>query len=203
MEQKQVRPLGLPRWVWITIIIAILIALSFLGWIGTNKLTNNTVTGSITNSKTISVPVSSNNSATNSGMYTNKELGFSFEIPKDLVVFVFESFEGGYFANVDLGKKLNDQVFSYNDLSVRASSDGVYVSTLADLKDKYAKDNFITKTTLIKIGGQNGYKFELGGIAEGFGAITTNGKVNIEIIEYPSSDSETMDEIISSFRFAK
>jgi hypothetical protein len=198
---------GVAPWLLIVFIVVVLAGGGYLGWYyySQNKAKTTTPTTAVTTptvttttpSTTTTTPTTSTTSGLNT--YTNTTFGFSFQMPKDYIAFVTENFEGGHSLSIQLGQKASASVVNNANIDINIISD---TTALADLKKNYSKTNTdITTTDSYKIGGQDGYKFELGGIASGFGYITTNGKLSVKATTYPAADSKTIEQILSTFQF--
>ena len=59
------------------------------------------------------------------------------------------------------------------------------------------------KTSDIKIAGIDAVKYEIGGMGSGFSETVTNGKLLVEMTQYPSQNSDFIDQTLSTFQFTK
>lgn len=133
-----------------------------------------------------------------SSTYTDKTLGFSFTLPVSYYAFRSENFEGGHSVSIKLGKKNSDGTLDDSQISLTYIN---VASTLAELEKSTTANNDVIKTSATKVDGQDGVKYELGGMAGGYKVISTKGNSYVTFDNYPSSGSTILDGIVSSFKF--
>ena len=180
----------IPKWLIVTLAIVVVAALGVGGWYFLGQKDQTTV-------KTSPSPTSTSNKYINS----DSQFGFSFNLPKDYQVLEIPGGEGGPSYNLKIGKKTGDITAVDQNITIDIYK---YERTLAEFKKEYEKDNAdIIETSLIKIDGQDAWKYKIGGMGEGFHIIAVKDQYNLSIDFYPftNESSPIFDEIVSSFKF--
>ncbi len=167
---------------------------------GSAESTSTTATTNSTSSTAASTSSSSSVVATN--IFTHKELGFSFTLPAGYIAVDNYNCEGGCGSSIVIANSVSS--VSFNDTYVKLT----YNKT-GDTIDQMVKNDEIGSDNLgetnITIDGTNGKKISIGGFASGYYYYATKNGYNLEIKQYPSSDTnqKVVDSIVSTFQFTK
>ncbi len=191
---------------WLLIILGIIVVLGG-GYLLYAKYGKSLTTATTTTSPTATTSSPAITTATpttttsNKIIYTNSKYGFSFELPKDYVVFETGIAEGAEGVELKIGKKINEVSSETTWIKlIYYKNNSAYDELVADF-DKNNGD--ISKKSETQVDNQKAAKYSVGGFASGFTVLSAKGKEDIEISVYPDSESniKIFDQIVSTFQF--
>lgn len=191
------------KWLLIILVVVIVIGGGYFLYAkyGKSSTVTTTTSPTATTSSPAIITTAPTTTTSDKIKYTNYKYGFSFELPKDYVVFETQIAEGAEGVELKIGKKINEvssettwiKLIYYKNLST-------YDELVADF-DKNNGD--ISKKSETQVDNQKAVKYLVGGFASGFTVLSAKGKEDIEISVYPDSESniKIFDQIVSTFQF--
>jgi len=132
--------------------------------------------------------------------YTDKDMKFSFTLPANYKIFRNHAFEGGEAVILNIGTKTDDTTSENTYIEITYYGEGTDFNDLKTSTESQI-ENDITSSKAITINGQNGYRYEVGGMSSGYKYIAAKGTNYVTINQYPSQDPAVIDSIVNSFKF--